>query len=138
MVPRTIKISHFPPNGRSGIVLLGVSGRIPSHLLLMAYPHRACWHTSACRVLCRDFRSLHFTYLPDGCLFDDVCRKRTLSLESPGGTPYLFPALRAHASSWAHSFLEPLIFSIASCIDFRVALGMFFEENRIFFNDLLH
>ena len=35
MVPRTIKISHFPPNGRSGIVLLGVSGRIPSHLLLM-------------------------------------------------------------------------------------------------------
>ena len=28
MVPRTIKISHFPPNGRSGIVLLGVSGRI--------------------------------------------------------------------------------------------------------------
>ena len=35
MVPRTIKVSHFPPNGRSGIVLLGVSGRIPSHLLLM-------------------------------------------------------------------------------------------------------
>ena len=35
-------------------------------------PHRAFRHTSALWMECCDFRSLHFTYLLDGCLYDDL------------------------------------------------------------------
>ena len=34
-------------------------------------PHRACLHAMRFLRGCCDFRSLHFTYLLDGCLFDD-------------------------------------------------------------------
>ena len=62
-------------------------------------PQRAFWHTSACRVLCRDFRSLHFTYLLDGCLYDDdlpianlepgVSGRNSLPLTGTPGPPAL-------------------------------------------------
>ena len=53
-------VGPYKPTKRTRIVFRWSHtpmGRWPGELL--RNPHRACWHTSACRVLCRDFRSLY-------------------------------------------------------------------------------
>ena len=64
-------------------------------------PGRASWVAGV-------LEALLFTCLPDDCFYDDDLPIATLSLESPGGTPYLFPALRARGPSGPIAFLAPL------------------------------
>ena len=61
-----------------------------------------------------------FVCLLDVCLHDDDNPIKAISLESPWGTPYLFPALRAHAALRASRFLAPLGVTLdAVCSHFR-------------------
>ena len=50
------------------------------------------------------FRALFFICLHDGCLYDDDLPIANFELESPGGTPYLLPALRALGPSGHMAF----------------------------------
>ena len=75
------------------------------------------------------FRSLHFTYLPDVCLYDDDLRIANLepgvsgrnSLPLTGTLYYVSPGLRA--------FWAPPIF----CIDFRLDFGPYFGPKFAYF-----
>ena len=80
------------------------------------------------------FRSLHFTYLPDVCLYDDDLRIANLEpgvsaeeLLTSFGTPGPRP-LRAY------SFLEPSICYIEFCIDFRLDFGPYFGPKFAYFS----
>ena len=80
------------------------------------------------------FRSLHFTYLPDVCLFDDdlpianlepgVSGRNSLPLPgTPGSGPLLLSAL-----------FMPLDFCIEFCIDFRLDFGPYFGPKFAYFS----
>ena len=65
-----------------------------------------------------------------------ICQQRTLSLESPGGTPYLFPALRAHASPRAYSFLELQFVTLNFASILGSILDLILDQNSLIFQRL--
>ena len=67
-------------------------------------PHRAFRHTSALWMECCDFRSLHFTYLPDVCLFDDDLPIANLEPGVSGRNSLPLSALRARCPSGLRAF----------------------------------
>ncbi len=82
----------------------------------------------------RDFRSLHFTYLPDVCLFDDDLPIANLEPGVSGRNSLPLSAPWAHGPLRAHGFLEPSFFCIEFCIDFRVDFGPYFGPKFAYFS----
>ena len=73
------------------------------------------------RWTCRDFRSLHFTYLLDGCLFDDDLPIANLEPGVSGRNSLPLSDTVELNLGRASRFLMPFNFCIEFYIDFRVA-----------------
>ena len=79
------------------------------------------------------FRSLHFTYLPDGCLFDDL---PIANLEPGVSAEELLTSFGTLCSRQllVSELFMPLDFCIEFCIDFRVDFGPYFGPNFAYFS----
>ena len=67
-----------------------------------------------------DFRSLHFTYLPDGCLFDDDLPIANLEPGVSGRNSLPLSDTVELSLGRASRFLMPFNFCIEFYIDFKV------------------
>ena len=99
-------------------------------------PHRACWHAMRFRGGGRDFRSLHFTYLLDGCLYDDDLPIANLEPGVSGRNSLPLSALRALGpcgliAFWSLQFVTLNFASILGSI-----LDLILDQNSLIFQCL--
>ena len=83
----------------------------------------------------RDFSSLHFTYLLDGCLYDDDLPIANLE---PGvsGIPLTLSALRARCPSGLRAFWRLSIFVLNFTSILRSILDLILDQNSLIFRCL--
>ena len=87
-----------------------------------------------CRGGGRDFRSLHFTYLLDGCLYDDDLPIANLEPGVSGRNSLPLSDTVELNLGRASRFLMPFNFCIEFCIDFRLDFGPYFGPNFAYFS----
>ena len=86
------------------------------------------------RWTCCDFRSLHFTYLPDVCLFDDDLPIANLEPGVSGRNSLPLPGTLYYVSLGLRAFWTPPIFCIEFYIDFRLEFGPYFGPKFAYFS----
>ena len=82
------------------------------------------------------FRSLHFTYLLDGCLYDDDLPIANLEPGVSGRNSLPLPGTPGPVPLWASRFLAPFNFCIEFYIDFRLDFGPYFGPKFAYFQCL--
>ena len=82
---------------------------------------------------CCDFRSLHFTYLLDGCLYDDDLPIANLEPGVSGRNSLPLSDTVELNLGRASRFFMPLDFCIEFCIDFRLDVGPYFGQKFAYF-----
>ena len=87
-----------------------------------------------CRGRGRDFRSLHFTYLLDGCLYDDDLPIANLEPGVSGRNSLPLTGTLYYVSLGRRAFWAPLIFCIEFCIDFGIDFSTYFGLNCVYFS----
>ena len=109
-------------------------GRGPNILI---DPHRACWHTGRCGWSAVIFRSLHFTYLPDVCLYDDDLPIANLEPGVSGRNSLPLSALWAQGLSWYPRFscLSIFVSNFASIL--RSILDLILDQKSFIFQSVL-
>ena len=85
------------------------------------------------RRTCCDFRSLHFTYLPDVCLYDDDLPIANLEPGVSGRNSLPLPGTLQQGLLLVSALFMPLDFCIEFCIDFRVDFGPYFGQKITYF-----
>ena len=85
---------------------------------------------------CCDFRSLHFTYLLDGCLFDDDLPIANLEPGVSGRNSLPLSALRASDGSWYPRFLCLSIFVLNFASILGSILDLILDQNSLIFQCL--
>ena len=86
------------------------------------------------RWTCRDFRSLHFTYLPDVCLFDDDLPIANLEPGVSGRNSLPLSDTVELNLGRASRFLMPFNFCIEFYIDFKLDFGPYFGQKIDYFS----
>ena len=81
-----------------------------------------------------DFRSLHFTYLLDGCLFDDDLPIANLEPGVSGRNSLPLPGTPGPPALNKTRLLAPFDACIEFCSDFRVDLGPYFGPKFAYFS----
>ena len=85
---------------------------------------------------CCDFRSLHFTYLLDGCLFDDDLPIANLEPGVSGRNSLPLSALWAQGLSWYPRFLCLSIFVLNFASILGSILDLILDQNSLIFQCL--
>ena len=83
---------------------------------------------------CCDFRSLHFTYLLDGCLYDDDLPIANLEPGVSGRNSLPLPGTPGQRYLLVSELFMPLDFCIEFYIDFRVDFGPYFGPKFAYFS----
>ena len=84
----------------------------------------------------RDFRSLHFTYLLDGCLYDDDLPIANLEPGVSGRNSLPLSAIWAQGLSWFPSFLCLSIFVLNFASILGSILDLILDQNSLIFQCL--
>ena len=84
----------------------------------------------------RDFRSLHFTYLLDGCLYDDDLPIANLEPGVSGRNSLPLSGTFELSLVRASRFLMPFNLCIEFYIDFKVDFGPYFGQNFAYFSTI--
>ena len=84
----------------------------------------------------RDFRSLHFTYLLDGCLFDDDLPIANLEPGVSGRNSLPLSALRARCPSGLRAFWRLSIFVLNFTSILRSIFDLILDQNSLIFQCL--
>ena len=82
----------------------------------------------------RDFRSLHFTYLLDGCLYDDDLPIANLEPGVSGRNSLPLTGTPGPGALRELALFMPLDFCIEFCIDFRLDFGSYFGPKFAYFS----
>ena len=88
------------------------------------------------RWTCRDFRSLHFTYLLDGCLFDDDLPIANLEPGVSGRNSLPLSARCTLGLSWYPRFLCLSIFVLNFASILGSILDLILDQNSLIFQCL--
>ena len=80
------------------------------------------------------FRSLHFTYLPDVCLFDDDLPIANLEPGVSGRNSLPLTGTPGPGALRELALFMPLDFCIEFCIDFRLDFGPYFGPKFAYFS----